>query len=281
MTSKAPERRATTRRKVVRVRKGAASEAVDDEIAVEEPLEIRIATDPLATLMRTPGEDHFLTAGFLFSEGIIHDLSDLGKVAHCGRPHDPGYGNLVDVSPGPGTSLAPELTTPRLGVVSSACGVCGRQTIDDLLGRTAPLQAGPLLPSAIVAISQQQLLAQQNAFGRTGAMHGALVLDATGKALAWSEDVGRHNAVDKVVGMLLYAGLLTRNEHAGCVLAVSGRNCFEIVQKAALAQLPIVISVGAPTSLAIDLAEALSITLIGFARDDHFNIYTQPDRIAL
>src|SRR6185312_2489681 len=159
---------------------------------------IRIASDPLATLMRTPGEDHFLTAGFLFSEGIIHDLSDLGKVAHCGRPHDPGYGNLVDVSPGPGTSLAPELTTAqRRGVVSSACGVCGRQTIDDLLARTAPLKAGPLLPSAIVASSQKQLLAQQNAFGRTGAMHGALVLDATGKALAWSEDVGRHNAVDK------------------------------------------------------------------------------------
>lgn len=255
---------------------------MDDEIAVEEPLEIRIATDPLATLMRTPGEDHFLTAGFLFSEGIIQDLSDLGKVAHCGRPYDPGFGNIVDVSPGPGTSLAPELTAPqRRGVVSSACGVCGRQTIADMLARTAPLPAGPTLPAAIVSSSQKQLLAQQNAFGRTGAMHGALVLDATGKALAWSEDVGRHNAVDKAVGKLLYAGLLTRTEHPGGVLAVSGRNCFEIVQKAALAQLPVVISVGAPTSLAIDLAEALAITLIGFARDDHFNIYTQPARIAL
>ena len=282
MTSKPPERRATTRRKVVRVRKGSRAEAVDDEIAVEEPLEIRIATDPLATLMRTPGEDHFLTAGFLFSEGIIHDLSDLGKVAHCGRPQDPGFGNVVDVSPGPGTSLAPELSTPqRRGVVSSACGVCGRQTIDDLLARTAPLPAGPLLPSAIVSSSQKQLLAQQNAFGRTGAMHGALVLDASGKALAWSEDVGRHNAVDKVVGKLLYAGLLARDVHPGSVLAVSGRNCFEIVQKAALAQLPVVVSVGAPTSLAIDLARALEITLIGFARDEHFNIYTRPERIAL
>lgn len=255
-------------------------QAVDDEIAVEEPLEIRIAGDPLATLMRTPGEDHFLTAGFLFSEGIIHELADIGKVAHCGRPQDQGFGNVIDVSPGPGTSLAPELTTPqRRGVVSSACGVCGRQTIDDLLARTAPLRAGPLLPAAIVASTQKRLLAEQLAFGRTGAMHGALVIDASGKALAVSEDVGRHNAVDKVVGKLLYAGLLSGTEHPGCVLAVSGRNCFEIVQKAALAQLPVVISVGAPTSLAIDLAQALEITLIGFARDETFNIYTQPARI--
>ncbi|HTU63692.1 MAG TPA: formate dehydrogenase accessory sulfurtransferase FdhD, partial [Polyangiales bacterium] len=137
-----------------------------DDIAVEEPLEIRIASDPLATLMRTPGEDHFLTAGFLYSEGIIASLGDLGKIAHCGRPSDAGFGNLVDVSPGPGVALAPELSSSseRRGIVSSACGVCGRQSIDDLLARTAPLPDGPLLPAAIVRESQQKLVTEQAAF---------------------------------------------------------------------------------------------------------------------
>jgi FdhD protein len=273
MTQKPAERRPTTQRQVVRYDGKVASSSVADDVAVEEPLELRLATDTLATLMRTPGEDHYLTAGFLFSEGIITSLADLGKIAHCGRPQDPGFGNIVDVSPGPGVALAPE-HTERRGLVSSACGVCGRQTIDDMRARTAPLPAGPFLPAALVADTQRQLRAAQQAFDRTGAMHGALVTDASGKPLACSEDVGRHNAVDKVVGKLLFAG-----EQRGAVLAVSGRSCFEIIQKAALARLPVVISVGAPTSLAIDLAEALQLTLIGFARAETFNIYTQPARI--
>jgi FdhD protein len=254
-----------------------------DEIAVEEPLEIRIASDPLATLMRTPGEDHFLTAGFLYSEGIIASLSDLGKIAHCGRPSDAGFGNLVDVSPGPGVALAPELSTSaeRRGVVSSACGVCGRQSIDDLLARTAPLPDGPLMPTAIVRESQRQLAAEQAAFSRTGAMHAALATDATGRAIASSEDVGRHNAVDKVVGKLLFSGALSPTSQQASVLAVSGRSCFEIIQKAALARIVLVVSVGAPTSLAIDLAQALNLTLIGFARGETFNIYSAPSRILL
>jgi FdhD protein len=259
----------------------AAPSSADDDIAVEEPLEIRIASDPLATLMRTPGEDHFLTAGFLYSEGIIESLADLGKIAHCGRPSDPGFGNLVDVSPGPGVALAPELSTSsdRRGMVSSACGVCGRQSIDDLLARTAPLPAGPLISAAIVRDSQRQLAAEQLAFTRTGAMHGALVADDQGRAIVWSEDVGRHNAVDKAVGKMLFSGALSATTQQGSVLAVSGRNCFEIVQKAALARIAIVISVGAPTSLAIDLAQALKLTLIGFARGENFNIYSAPERI--
>lgn len=277
-----PERRPTTRRPVVRcVGSQAAPSSADDDIAVEEPLEIRIASDPLVTLMRTPGEDHFLTAGFLYSEGIIGGLADLGKIAHCGRPSDDGYGNLVDVSPGPGVALAPERVgrAERRGVVTSACGVCGRQSIDDLLARTAPLPAGPLLSAAVVHESQRQLAAEQTAFSRTGGMHGALVSDANGRALACSEDVGRHNAVDKVVGKLLYSAALSATEQQAKMLAVSGRSCFEIIQKAALARIPVVISVGAPTSLAIDLAQALGLTLIGFARAENFNIYSAPERI--
>jgi len=261
----------------------AAPSSDSDDIAVEEPLEIRIASDPLATLMRTPGEDHFLTAGFLYSEGIITSLADLGKIAHCGRPTDAGFGNLVDVSPGPGGALAPELGSSgeRRGVVSSACGVCGRQSIDDLLARAAPLPDGPLIPAAAVRDSQKQLAAEQAAFSRTGAMHGALASDAAGRTIACSEDVGRHNAVDKVIGKLLFSGALSESVQLADVLAVSGRSCFEIVQKAALARIAIVISVGAPTSLAIDLAQALSLTLIGFARGENFNIYSAPERIAL
>ena len=272
------ERRATTRRSVVRCTGSQKNVAIDDDIAVEEPLEIRLSSDPLVTLMRTPGEDHFLTAGFLFSEGIISGVADLGKVAHCGRPHDRGYGNLVDVAPGPGSAFAPE-HSERRSVVSSACGVCGRQTIEDLLARTAPLPAGPFLSPATLLGSQRQLAAEQTAFSRTGAMHAALALDATGRAIAWSEDVGRHNAVDKVVGKLLYAGALGPGEQRANVLAVSGRSCFEIVQKAALARIAIVISVGAPTSMAIDVAQALELTLIGFARGENFNIYTHAERI--
>jgi len=277
-----PERRPTTRRQVVRCLSNAPS-SDSDEIAVEEPLEIRITGDPLATLMRTPGEDHFLTAGFLYSEGIIASLSDLGKIAHCGRPSDAGFGNLVDVSPGPGVALAPELSTSaeRRGVMSSACGVCGRQSIDDLLARTAPLPDGPLMPAAIVRESQRQLAAEQAAFSRTGAMHAALATEATGRAIASSEDVGRHNAVDKVVGKLLFSGALSPTSQQASVLAVSGRSCFEIIQKAALARIVLVISVGAPTSLAIDLAQALNVTLIGFARGETFNIYSAASRILL
>lgn len=277
-----PERRPTTRRQVVRCI-GYAPSSDSDDIAVEEPLEIRVAGDPLATLMRTPGEDHFLSAGFLYSEGIIASLSDLGKIAHCGRPSDAGFGNLVDVSPGPGVALAPELSAgaERRGVVSSACGVCGRQSIDDLLARTAPLPDGPLMPAAIVRESQRQLAAEQAAFSRTGAMHAALATDATGRAIAWSEDVGRHNAVDKVVGKLLFDGALSPTSQQASVLAVSGRSCFEIIQKAALARIVLVVSVGAPTSLAIDLAQALNLTLIGFARGENFNIYSAADRILL
>jgi FdhD protein len=251
-----------------------------DAIAVEEPLEIRLASDPFATIMRTPGEDHFLVAGFLFSEGIVAGLDELGKIAHCGRPTDAGYGNLVDVAPGPGHVLAPERSAERRGtIVSSACGVCGRERIDDLTARLGRVEQGEPIPAAAVALSITRLEQAQAAFARTGAMHGALAADSAGQPLAIGEDVGRHNAVDKVVGKLLYAGLLSRHEASARILAVSGRTSFEIVQKAGSARIGLVISVSAPTSLAIDTADALGITLVGFARGDGFNLYTHPDRI--
>ncbi len=282
---KQPERQRITVRDVQRVQRrtmnAAAAAPARDEIAVEEPLEIRIAGDTFATIMRTPGDDHFLTAGFLYSEGIIGSLADLGKIAHCGRPTDSGYGNLVDVAPGPGTALAPERVTERRGtIVSASCGVCGRERIDDLIARIGRIESTGRLGAELIASSVDRLARAQATFARTGAVHGALALDDSGAELAVGEDVGRHNAVDKVVGKLLYAELLTPERAVAQLLAVSGRTSFEIVQKAGAARISVVVSVSAPTSLAIDTAEALGITLVGFARAGAFNVYAHPERIA-
>lgn len=269
--------RSLERRRVSEAKPVAAS---TDEIAVEAPLEIRLAGDTFATIMRTPGDDHFLTAGFLFTEGIIQSLADLGKIAHCGRPTDAGYGNLVDVAPGPGTVLAPERVTERRGtIVSSSCGVCGRDRIDDLVDRLGRVPSGATLSPAAIVSSVERLGKSQHAFARTGAVHGALALSVDGEELATGEDVGRHNAVDKVIGKLLFAELLTPERADAQVLAVSGRTSFEIIQKAAAARIGVVVSVSAPTSLAIDTADALGVTLAGFTRGDSFNVYTHPDRV--
>jgi FdhD protein len=277
------ERQPITRRPVQRVSvaDGCANPAALDEIAVEEPLEIRIASDVLATIMRTPGEDHYLAAGFLHGEGVIRGLADLGRVAHCGRPTDAGYGNLIDIAPGPGTVLAPELTqAARQGsVVGAACGICARERIADLLTRLGPSTRATCVSAARIAQSVERLRAQQSAFARTGAMHGALALSADGEELAVSEDVGRHNAVDKVIGKLLYAGRLGPERADAELLVVSGRTSFEIVQKAAAARFAVVVSVSAPTSLAIDLAVALRITLAGFTRAGTFNLYSHAQRV--
>jgi len=276
------ERRPITQRSAQRVHvaDGRISAPEGDAIAVEEPLEIRLASDTLATVMRTPGEDHFLAAGFLFGEGIIRGLADLGRVAHCGRPSDAGYGNLIDIAPGPGTALAPELAGARRGtVVNAACGICGRERIDDLLERLGRNSSALRIPAQLLARSVDWLRERQSSFSRTGAMHGALALTREGDQLAVSEDVGRHNAVDKVVGKLLYQGQLSPERSEADVLAVSGRTSFEIVQKAAAARIPIVVSVSAPTSLAVDLAADCGITLVGFARAGVFNLYTHPERV--
>jgi FdhD protein len=279
---KSPDRQRITARGVQRRRltDSPPFAAHSDEIAVEEPLEIRLAGDTFATIMRTPGDDRFLTAGFLYCEGVIHGLDDLGKIAHCGRPTDAGYGNLVDVAPGPGTALAPERATERRGtIVSSACGVCGRERIDDLVGRLGRVPIAGTLKAGAITESVERLARGQHSFARTGAMHGALALSLGGEELASGEDVGRHNAVDKVIGKLLFAGQLTSERADAQLLAVSGRSSFEIVQKAAAARIGVVVSVSAPTSLAIDTADALGVTLAGFTRGDSFNLYTHPERI--
>jgi FdhD protein len=264
---------------------GADAASRDDAVAVEEPLEIRIAGDAVAVTMRTPGDDGDLALGFLFAEGIVESAADVGAVAHCGRPGDEGFGNVVEVTPGAGAVLEWERVdaTRRGTITTSACGVCGRRSIDDLLALCQPLPPGPCVSRAAVLRAIEEMRTAQELFERTGGTHAAAAHAAGGERLAAREDVGRHNAVDKVVGALLRERLVGRGAEAGprrpAVLAVSGRASFEIIQKAARARIPVVASVSAPTSLAVDLSVRAGLTLAGFVRGGRINVYAHPYRL--
>jgi FdhD protein len=263
--------------RVVRVGRGGRLEA-DDVVAAEEPLEVRLHGRPFAVIMRTPGMDRELAAGFLLAEGVVRSIADLGAVEHCRHPHHPEVHNIVDVylSGAAAMGLDALLETRRNIVTSSSCGLCGRVTIDSLRQQAQPLIAGPAIDRELFASLPEQLRARQSGFDETGGLHGAALFDADGICETSAEDVGRHNAVDKVIGTMLLAEQLPL---AGRVLVVSGRTSFEIVQKAWLAGLAIVCAVSAPSSLAIELAQEAGITLAGFVRNGGFNLYSHPGRI--
>lgn len=259
-------------------------EAALDAVAVEEPLEIRVDGEAVATTMRTPGADADLALGFLFAEGILSGAADVSSVAPCGRPGDEGYGNVIDVRSAAGMRLDPErlLEGHRVAPITSACGVCGRRAIEGLASRIRPLEPGRRVARALLVSAVEILSRSQPAFARTGGLHAAVLLGDDGGLLAAAEDVGRHNAVDKVVGALVRAGRIGSGAASGgpAVLAVSGRTGFEIVQKAAAAGIPVVASISAPTSLAVDLARAAGIALAGFVRGGSMNVYAHPERLA-
>lgn len=273
------------------VQRSARTAPEDDPVAVEEPLEIRVAGETLAITMRTPGDDLDLAVGFLFAEGVIRSAEDVGAVAHCGRPDEEGYGNVVEVTAAPGVQLHIERVeaTRRGTLTTSACGVCGRKSVDDLLARLSRLPDGAAVPSAVIAAAPETLRGTQTAFARTGGTHGAALLGEGGEVLAAAEDVGRHNAVDKAVGALVRRGAIAappplasprdRNGPRPAVLVVSGRASFEIVQKAAAAQVPVIAAVGAASSLAVDLAGRAGIALCTFVRGGSFNVYSHPSRV--
>jgi FdhD protein len=254
-------------------------------VAVEEPLEIRIAGDPVAVTMRTPGDDGELALGFLYAEGIVEGAADVGGLAHCGRPGEEGFGNVLEVTAAAGTALDVEkVARSRRGTLTTAaCGVCGRRSIDDLLQVCAPLDPGPRLTGALVQAAVEAMRGGQALFARTGATHAAAAHAADGALLVMREDVGRHNAVDKVMGALLKAHLVGRGaspgDRAPALLAVSGRASFEMVQKALRARIPILASVSAPTTLAVDLAVRGGLTLAGFVRGGRLNLYAHPERL--
>ncbi len=266
------------------VQSAAGAPAHDDAVAVEEPLEIRIAGDPVAITMRTPGDDGELALGFLYAEGIIDGADDVGGVAHCGRPGTEGYGNVIEVTPGAGTALVwDRVEASRRGTLTTAaCGVCGRRSIDDLIDLCSILPPGPPVSRTDVVRAVGAMAEAQSLFARTGGTHAAAAHATGGERLFLREDVGRHNAVDKVVGALLKERLVGRGA-AGPrqpgMLVVSGRASFEIIQKAVRARIPVVASVSAPTSLAVDLAGKAGLTLVGFVRAERVNVYSNPARL--
>jgi FdhD protein len=255
-----------------------------EEVVIEEPLEIRVAGDSVTMTMRTPGEDRELALGFLFAEGLIQSMADVGSIYACGRSDDPSYGNVLELTPGPGVSLDVErlASARRSTLTTSACGICGRDGIDDLLARlrtrTPPSPAK--LPADLLRRVPLLLARGQARFSRTGGLHGAAALSVAGEVLAAAEDVGRHNAVDKVVGHLLYARKLPAHTGEPCLLAVSGRASFEIVQKAAVAGFVAVASISAPSSLAVSSAQASGLCLASFVREGRFTLYANAARVS-
>lgn len=268
------------RREVRRLAAGALGAAQEDDVVAEEPLEIRAAGETMAITMRTPGADRELAVGFLFAEGVIASRDDVSSVAHCGRPDQEGFGNTIDVRPGAGVSLdVDRLSATRRGTLTTAaCGVCGRRSVDDVIALCKPQKiAAAMIASETIANATASLKRLQPNFSRTGGIHAAALLDAQGEVMAAYEDIGRHNALDKVVGKLVLDGRIPGPE--ATLLVVSGRASFEVVQKASAAGIPIIASVSAASSLAVDLARAAGITLCGFVRDGNMTVYAHAERI--
>ena len=257
----APPPYSTTAARVLRLPDGAE---VDDRLAVEEPLELRIGGSPVAVTMRTPGHDEELALGFALSEGL-HPVA--------ARLPDDLAANTIELD-------APGFDPGRLQrsfYTTSSCGVCGKGALEAVAVEAPPVVSTLRVPAALVALLPDRLREAQAAFASTGGLHATGLFTATGELVCAREDVGRHNAMDKVIGRAFLDGLLPLSEH---VLCVSGRLSFELVQKAAVAGCPVVVAVGSPSSLAVELASDRSITLCGFVRDGRVNVYTRPERIS-
>jgi len=255
-----------------------------DQLATEEPLEIRIETrdarQTVAVTMRTPGNDFELAAGFLHGEGVLGSRDDIARISYCVDPAvdvSQQY-NIVNVQLR--HDAMPDLAPlERHFSITSACGVCGKSSLEALQLRGLPLvQCDVQVPVDVLYRLPETLLAAQGGFQQTGGLHAAALFDATGTLLALREDVGRHNALDKLVGWALLEAKLPLSE---CVLLVSGRTSYEILQKSLAAGIPIVCAISAPSSLAVDLARDFGITLVGFLRGERCNVYTARERITL
>ncbi|CAM3625738.1 formate dehydrogenase accessory sulfurtransferase FdhD [Streptomyces albus] len=273
--------RVTERRPVIRIRDGAMSSRPDTLVA-EEPLEIRLNGKPLTVTMRTPGDDFALAAGFLVSEGVIGSAEELATIVYCGGARDEGGNtyNVVDVRLAPGVPV-PDVSLERNVYTTSSCGLCGKASLDAV--RTTArwrLDAGRPreVTTGLLSALPDRLRAAQRVFDRTGGLHAAGLFSPEGELLDVREDVGRHNAVDKLVGNAVRAGWLPLRD---ALLMVSGRASFELVQKAVMAGVPLLAAVSAPSSLAVDLAEEAGLTLVGFLRGASMNIYTGAHRLLL
>ncbi len=258
-------------------------EVRDDAIAVEEPLEIRIqvpesgARHAIAVTMRTPGHDRELAVGFLLSEGLLRGPDDVTAVAHCGGVRGEPQENVINVTLAPGVPFDAARFTRNVYTTSS-CGICGKASIEMVRAVCPPRpETGLRFPAAALHALPKRLAEAQPVFARTGGLHASALFNAKGDVELVREDVGRHNALDKVLGALL---LDRRLPASGSVLLVSGRASYELVQKALMAGIPILAAVGAPSSLAVETARELGMTLVGFLRDGRFNVYCGDERIS-
>jgi len=250
------------------------AEPRSDRVADETPLEVRVNGEPFAVIMRSPGDDECLALGFLLSESVIGGMSDVDGIVSW--PDDPALVNRINVVLAGDAAAAAATEGRRRVAMSSACGLCGRVTIESLRRDGAPLPIEWSVSADVVRSLPATLRPTQRGFDETGGVHAAGLFDRAGVLIASAEDVGRHNAVDKVVGRKLRDGHLPLED---LLLAVSGRVSFEIVQKALIAGIPLVAAVSAPSSLAIDCAQIGGLTLAAFVRGDRFNVYTHPSRI--
>jgi FdhD protein len=264
---------------VTRVREGLGATGTD-RAATEEPLEIRLHDRSFAVVMRTPGADRELAAGFLLAERVLTSPDDLGTIEYCTDPKAEHPENIVNATLVGGTSESLEkmLDARRQVTTNSSCGLCGRLTIESLKVDAPALASRWTIAAATLVALPDRLRQAQQVFAETGGLHAAGLFTRDGNLDALAEDVGRHNAVDKVVGRMMMQDRLPLLDH---LLFVSGRTSFEIVQKAFLAGIPFVAAVSAPSSLAIDLAQECGVTLVGFVRGQSFNVYAHAERIKM
>ena len=261
--------------------------SVQDELVVEEPLEIRVGQQSLIVVMRTPGQDFELAAGFLYTESLIKSVDDIEIIAYCDEDDTPqktnGHGagletmqNIVNVRLVKDLNLEEQQGWQRNFHANASCGLCGKMTIESVKHQVTPLDLTFRLNQTVFYKLNDQLRAAQSVFEKTGGLHAAGLFDENGELLIVREDIGRHNAVDKVIGQALLADMLPLDKH---ILMVSGRASFEIVQKALFARIPIVVAVSAASTLAVDLADEGNLTLIGFMRGERMAVYSHPNRI--
>jgi FdhD protein len=260
-------------RPILRWRADSAAEPSEDELAHEEPLEIRVRGRAISVTMRTPGHDEELAAGFLATEGMIQSRSDVLRIEPCGRNEE---GNLVNVQLAPEVSVDFDKLTRHV-FASSSCGLCGKATIDAVRGQFPPITSNLVVDAKALLSLPDKMRQTQSTFDRTGGLHAAAIFSSSGELIVLREDVGRHNALDKVIGYGLLNGLLPYDNH---ILLVSGRTSFEIIQKALAARVPVIAAVSAPSSLAADFANESGQTLIGFLRHERMNVYAHGQRIA-
>ncbi len=242
-------------------------------VAIEEPLEIRISDEPFVTLMRSPSLEKELVIGFCFTEGLIKSISDVLLLEHCGTASEAGTHNVAKLRLSNAEKILNK--SKRNIEARTACGICSRATIGDICSQIAKIDSDMGVKIEVLRSLDEKMLEAQKLFNLSGATHAAALFTKDGELVVCAEDLGRHNALDKIIGYCLIRGIPTQNK----VVVLSGRTSFELVMKAARAGIPIIASVSAPTLFAVELSQALGCTLVGFLRKEGFNIYTYPDRI--